>query len=337
VISRPRVLFSCVSEKHPSWFRKVQNLVLSIREFGGAHAPDPIVVNFVDGVDRQYERWLTRMDVAVRVVDPVDDIHRYANKLRMLELADNREFDVLFALDCDVVVVGDVDDFVTVESIGAKPADCDMLSHDQWKTVFGAVGLEVPERRLITTSFGQRTYPYVNSGVLLVPRQLCHRLLEHWSRFLQQLQPVYRNDPGLAIRAKYNDQIALACALVAADLPLRPLPIGANVPTHIRIHRLFLHELSDVRIIHYHASLDDDGFLVAAKYPAVNEHLDRFNRRRAELLNLPYGGLSRPSLRARVKHELAGWPWYHTTAMERVKARLKRRSVSMSDQTEGRG
>src|SRR5918992_4130909 len=98
-MSRP--LFSCVTENGKSWFVKVQNLVLSIREFGGSLASAPIVVNFVEGVDHAYERWLATFDADVRVVEPVDPVVRYANKLRMLELGEKDDFDILVALDCD--------------------------------------------------------------------------------------------------------------------------------------------------------------------------------------------------------------------------------------------
>jgi hypothetical protein len=319
----PRVLFSCVAENRPSWFRRVQNLVLSIREFGGHLAGAPIVVNLVEGADPRFARWLERAGAAVRVVDPVDTVHRYANKLRMLELHEQAEFDVLVALDCDVVVLGDVTEFLATDTIGAKPVDCDMLTDSEWHRIFGTAEVRVPARTMVTTSFGQPTYRYVNSGVLLVPRDLCAPLRALWSRFLTRLRVVYDADPGLSLRRKYNDQLALTCAIEAGGLPIRSVPVSMNFPTHIGVHPAFLDQVEDVRVVHYHTGVDRRGFVVASRYPSVNRRLDRFNRRRAEILRIPYGRLPSPSFGERVRRRLAGQPWYHTAPVERVKGGVK--------------
>jgi len=317
-----RLLFSCVAENHPAWFRKVQNLVLSIREFGGSQDGAPILVNFVEGVDDRFARWLSAFGVDIRVVDPVDVRNRYANKLRMLESPPEAEHDVLVALDCDVVVVGAIGDFLSGQTIRAKPADCDVLSDDQWRKVFRAAGVPVPRRTFRTTAWDQLTYPYVNSGVLLIPSHLQRDLLTLWSRFLFRLQSLYDADGDLALRRRYNDQISLACAL-AAGLPVTALPVGMNMPTHIRLHPSFRHQLDDIRIVHYHAGSDDRGFLIASGYGAVDIRLDRFNRRRAEILGLPYNGLPRRSLTQRIKQSVSSGRWYHSSLAERLRGSVR--------------
>jgi hypothetical protein len=317
----PRGLFACVTENHPSWFLKVQNLVLSIREFGGSQARAPILVTFVEAVDDRYVRWLAEFDAETRVVEAVDAENRYANKLRMLEIPAEGH-DVLIALDCDVVVVDDIADFVTGDALGAKPADADMLSDDQWQKIFRAADVPIPSRTIRTTAWGQRTYPYVNSGMLLIPTNLQERLLALWSRFLFQLHHVYESDGELSLRRKYNDQIALACAL-AAGLPLRVLPVGMNMPTHIKVHPSFRHQISDIRIVHYHAGLDDHGFILGSGYSEVDQRLNRFNRRRAEILGLPYDRLPRRSISQRIKQSISSQRWYHSSPVERLKATLR--------------
>jgi hypothetical protein len=318
-----RARFSCVTENDASWFVKVQNLVLSIREHGGSLSAAPISVCFVDGVEPTYERWLAGFDVEVRVVEPVDSVVRYANKLRMLEVSDQDPFDVLVALDCDVVVLGDIQEFLNKELVQAKPADVDVLSDREWRRLFRRVGLATPKRSVITTTFGQRTYPYFNSGVLLIPRTQCERLSQLWFRFLQELEPVYETDPVLALRRRYHDQMSLTCCLVAADVPVRPLPLKMNVPTHVNIHPDFVEELQDPRIVHYHADLDERGFLVSSKYRVLNGRFDRFNRRRAELLGIVYSGLPRRSMRARLNQELASRRWFHSIEVQRLKRRTR--------------
>jgi len=317
-----RPLFSCVAENQPSWFRKVQNLVLSIRELGGSQARAPILVNFVEGVDDRYARWLSAFDVEIRVVDPVDRKNRYANKLRMLEALDEADHDVLVALDCDVVVVGDIGDFLSTQTLQAKPADCDILSDDEWRRIFRAADVPVPRRTFRTTAWGQLTYPYVNSGVLLIPSSLQTELLTLWSRFLFRLLYIYDTDGELALRRRYNDQISLACAL-AAGLSVKPLPVGMNMPTHISLHPSFYHQLNDIRIVHYHTGLDDRGFVIRSGYDAADRRLHSFNRRRAEMLGLSYAGLPRRSLPQRIKQSISSRPWYHSSLVERLKGSVR--------------
>jgi hypothetical protein len=319
-----RVLFSCVAENEPSWFRKVHNLVLSIRSFGGSLAEAPVVVNFVDDVAPEYADALEDLGASVRIVTPVDAEHRYANKLRMLELAHEFDFDLLAALDCDVIVVDDIAEFLVDGSLRGKPADCDFLSDGQWRRIFATLSLPVPDREWVTTTFGQRTYPYLNSGVLLVPRDICADLYSRWAGYVFGLDRVYATHQDIGLRRKYNDQIALTCAVVAGGFPIQPLPVSMNFPTHIDVHPAFLQRLSRIHLIHYHRGLDRQGFIHGTKYPAVNTSLDRFNRRRAEALNLLYRGLPRPSLDARIRQELASRRWYHADGVERVKRGVKR-------------
>lgn len=319
-----RVLFSCVAENEPSWFRKVHNLVLSIRSFGGSLAEAPVVVNFVDDVTPEYSRALEDLGASVRIVAPLDSKHRYANKLRMLQLVHEFDFDVLAALDCDVIVVDDIAEFLPDGSLCGKPADCDFLSDGQWRRVFGTLSLPVPEKAYVTTTFGQRTYPYLNSGVLLIPRGFCADLYSLWARFVFELERVYATHHDIALRRKYNDQIALTCAVVAGKFPIQPLPVSMNFPTHIDVHPAFVRRLSRVHVIHYHQGLDELGFIRGSKYPAVNRYLDRFNRRRAEAVNQPYRRLQRPSWDARIRQELASRRWYHKEGVERVKRGVKK-------------
>ena len=99
---------SCVAENGDRWYQEAHNLVLSIRRFGGGLSTAPVVVNFVDAVEPRYESGLAELDAEVRVVPRFDRRTPASNKLRMLELADTHQFDVLLAIDTDTLVVGDV-------------------------------------------------------------------------------------------------------------------------------------------------------------------------------------------------------------------------------------
>ena len=218
----PRVLFSCVAENRPAFATMAHSLALSIRGFAGALANAAIVVNFVDGVEPRFAAPLEALGVQLRIVPRVSAANPLANKLRMLELHAEHEFDVLVALDCDVIVVGDPSPWIDPGRIAAKAADFDRFDDDEWRRLFDVVRVPVPERTLTATATGQRTYPYFNSGVVLVPHDALRAAAGRVARDLRR--PRHR-----ARRRSPPDPRAVAVAGGAGVALARGAPGGASV------------------------------------------------------------------------------------------------------------
>lgn len=333
------VLFSCVAENRPDFAMMAHNLVISIRSSAGALAESPVVVNFVEGVEERFAAPLREAGADVRVVERISETNRWANKLRMLELAEEYEFDVLIALDCDVAVVGDPTQWVDPTAIGAKGADFDRFTDAEWRALFSALDIPVPQRAVIATATGGLMYPYFNSGVLFVPRDQCGRLREAWSAVYGELSDLLVRRPGI-LREQWRwladppvwhvgDQAALALAVLKARLPWYALPDGLNFPSHVRVRPEA--RMIDPIIVHYHGDRDESGFLIASETKCVNAALDRFNRRRAEVTGLPYSGLKRRSLVERLRRGLLvriwgfldGRTWYRSPSVTRARRELK--------------
>jgi hypothetical protein len=296
----PSFVFSCVAENRPEFATMTHNLAISIRSFAGTLADAPIVVNFVGGVEPAFARPLTELGAEVRIVERVSDGNPLANKLRMLELDKERDFDVLLALDCDVVVVGDPRPSVDDVAIAAKPADFDRFTDDEWRHVFAALDIPLPDRSLTASGTGQAIYPYFNSGVISIPHELCRPLRDGWVRTFERLSVLLRDRPGL-IREPWHwlaEQASLGLALLHEDLCWRVLPTELNFPAHVRLAPSVL--AGDPVIVHYHTGWQKPGFLLRAATPAIDPWLDAFNRRRAEITGQPYAGIARRPLRQRV-------------------------------------
>jgi hypothetical protein len=320
---RMTVAVCCVTENRPTWYPKVLNLVWSVRAFGGRLADAKIVVCVVDDCDRGFREGLEKFGASVRVVPPVDPIIRYTNKLRMLEL-DDLGCDVLLALDCDTVLVGDPSPYLDSSAIGLKPVDRNYLSDDQWRRLYGAVHLSLPAKEYRTTTDAEPIHAYFNSGVAVVPALHARRLAGLWHRYVLELAAVYQRDPELALWRRFNDQFALSCALIEGGFPVRALPVSMNFPTHVRVDRSLAGGIPDPLIIHYHTDLDDRGFLVRSRYETLNHRIDRFNRSRAEEFHLEYPGLLGPPLLVRLRRNFADHRLLQGQRAERVKQRLKR-------------
>jgi hypothetical protein len=303
--------FACVAERGDRWFARVRNLVLSIRRLGGRAAGAPIVAHFVEGVDDTHRRALEDLGADVEVVARVDPEYPYANKLRMFQTGPRPGTDCLVALDCDVAVVDDVTPFLSAESICVKPADCDFLTEAQWQAVFTDLGVAEPPRATVTTTFHQVTYPYFNSGVVIVPATLGSSLADRWLDCIHRLGLLRARRPDIGPLALYTDQVALACALAAGPDPVRLLPVGMNFPTHVRVHPAYVAEAFPVRVIHYHDNVDARGFLVPTTYRQANAAVDRFNRERSAALGVAYQGLGRASATEHFKVRLRSRPWYY--------------------------
>jgi hypothetical protein len=289
-----RVTFSCVAENRPDWHLKTKNLALSVRELGGTLNDAPVVVNYVDGVDATARAELEAMGVDVRVVERVDPHYPYANKLRMLEMAD--DFDVLVALDCDVVVVGDVSELTDPGSLRAKPVDDDPLTDEEWSHVFGALGLAEPARGLKATSTGKAIFPYFNSGAVFVPRTICGPLREKWMEANTTLLAMLVDDPGPMRPSSrmFVDQLGLAGAALQMGIDIDPLPASCNYPVHLPVVEGSIADAGPPLIVHYHKSLDKQGFLLGSEVDSdLDRTLDDFNRLRARHTGQTYAGLER--------------------------------------------
>lgn len=287
-LAAPRVVASCVAENRPDFARKVENLLLSRRFAGGTLARAPFVVNVVDEVDQPFADRIEELGAEVRVVPRLAlDGFGLANKLRMLELSQERDFDLLLAIDCDVVLTGDPVELLPRSAVGAAPADRNPLTQPEWRRLFAGLGIADQGRPLHATVTGRRLPPYFNSGVLCVPHALSAALLERWLDALRRLEALWAHPraPIAPHKRFYSEQWALMAAL--DRLPWRALPADLNFPTHVRAHRHALGH-GHPRVLHYHAELDARGFLRRPATPVARDVAERFNALRADALGLPY-------------------------------------------------
>ncbi len=315
-----RVLWSCVTEDRPDWHDRVTNLVLSIRMFGGAHAEDPVVVNVVGSCDPDFRAVMEGMDADVRIVERVHPECVYANKLRMLELAGHQRAagaEVLMALDCDVLVLGDPSPRLTASAVCVKPADVDALPEARWQAMYEALGMPLPARSYVATTTGTPMVPYFNSGVVLVPMSYAPRLLDSWLGMIDTVLDLYRTHPDVVPARKrfYVDQYALALALESDGMGVRPLPVTYNLPLNLPTHRALRSQVLDPVIVHYHKNRDADGFMYASPVSGevVNPRLDAFNRERARRFGQRYEGLQLPPPRKLLRRRAVR---YRTAALD---------------------
>ncbi|HWM21878.1 MAG TPA: hypothetical protein VNO51_19460 [Ilumatobacteraceae bacterium] len=337
------LLVSCVAENGDRWYQEAYNLVLSVRRFGGGLSSAPFVVNFVDGVDARYEAGLAELDAEVRVVPRFDRRTPASNKLRMLELIDTHQFDVLLALDTDTIVVGDISCYAHTEAVAIKPENRDPYPPQCWRELFAVLAIPEPSRSAVMTSTAQVTYPYYNSGVIAVPRDRCDQLRESWTKRIFDVLDVYESRPDIvpAKERHWTNQLSLALAVAGDDIPVVRLPVAANLSTTVTVHPLFAHEVTPPFVLHYHNEMDAAGFVYRSRNGALNPLIDAFNRERAAHGALDYTELPEPPLARRLLRAVEGRGWYErgpvaSVRRHRLLAPLRRRAKRSAQGPTGR-
>ncbi len=327
--SPPRVLFSCVAENGPVWFRRVQNLVLSLRQLGGSLAQAQFVTNFVDNVEPQYRVALERLGADVRVVPrhPLFDRVPPSNKLRMFELAGTEEFDVLLALDCDLIIHGDLSAELSSREVRLQPDPVHCYTDMTWERIYHALDLDLPVERYAASGSGEVGFPYFNSGVIFTPRALCAPLLESWTDKIRRFTDLAISQPSLVPVRDQSDQPPLALALHSSAIPIDLLPLNLNLSTkRSKFAPSYSSQWGPPFIFHYHDRMTADGFVMVSPDRRVSPYLDSFNRIRSDELGIPYRGLGRLPIRQVIDNSfLREMTWYRALRTRYLKLRTKGR------------
>jgi len=270
-----RVLVACVAENTPRFHHEVTYLFKSLRYLGGRLADAQAIAYFVDSVNAEVTATLAALNVAVQIVDRLDERCLHANKIQMLE--DTADYDYLVALDTDIVIARDFSAQLIGHSIAAKPADSDPLTHAEWKTLFGHFNLPLPETRFLTSFNLSLTIPYFNSGVLVIPRIWVSPLRTLWREYTGRLLDAYGELAPLEKHRFFTDQIALSLALARGEIPFRELPLEMNFPIHYPVHDALEPTRIEPLLLHHHHVWSDSTNLPDCHYENINQDIRRIH------------------------------------------------------------
>ncbi len=273
MVNPGRVLVATVAENREPFASEVVYLYKTLQRFGGHLARAQRVAYFVRSVDSQAAKRLADLNVMIKIVKPVDLRCPHANKIRMLD--DAEDFDHLVALDTDIVIARDFSPYLQGSSVAAKPAGRTRLTRKEWKKLFEYFGLKIPLARYTTTATMKETIPYFNSGVILVPNKYVSLLREAWESFIARIL----NDlPEISSQSVFIDQFALSLALVGGRLPYRALPLEMNFPTDRQVHAALGPERLAPYILHHHHRVSQTGEVLPCSYENANILIGEINQ-----------------------------------------------------------
>jgi hypothetical protein len=267
----PNILISCVGENNQKFHSRILTMFKTLKKFGGTLAEAKSVANFVQSVDPKVEQELRDLGVKVNIVDPFIDGYPYANKLRMLEMEE--KYDVLLALDCDLVISKDFSGEISSDFIQACPPYMDPLTIKQWENLFSHFNLKLPAERYELVGRARNTIPYFNSGVVAIPKTYRDRLLASWEKYIRELLKL---DSLSKVRV-FTDQIALSLALADEGMPYDLFPIEMNFPIHNKIRDKFNPDEIDPYIIHYHNRITKKKLIKNSGYAITDKYIKEIN------------------------------------------------------------
>lgn len=155
----------------------------------------------------------------------------HANKISCLAIA--TDADVRVFLDSDIVCLGPLGDRPEFGgAVAAKPADVLAYTRDPqvWEATYRAAGESVPAWRVRTTTSGDTSPPFYNSGVVVADAALGPDLAREWLDCCDRI----RRDTSLPDIVAWSDQPGLAVALARLGLTPTALDPGLNLPLHQR-------------------------------------------------------------------------------------------------------
>jgi len=251
-IEPQRILISTQGPNREPYKSEIEFLFKSLNQYGGKLANSQKIACFTERPDSLLTQKLQKLGVKIKIVDVIDERSPLSNKIQMLSLYKNEDFDVLVALDSDIVVVDDFSKYIDLENFSAKPVDNDQFSMENWETIYNFFKVQFPKERYFTSFHNRETIPYFNSGVLIIPRKYLSDLYDLWQSFAKKLLNSYDEMPEIKEKSFFTDQIALSLAVTELKIPKRPLPLEMNFPTNRKVHESFKPDEITPFLIHYH-------------------------------------------------------------------------------------
>ena len=275
-----RILIGCtVKDKNREYANlEAEYIFRTLDKFGGELKNSKKIACFVENPDSLLKEILESMNVQIKIPNQLDDRYPFANALLVLQEGIQEDVDVIAMLDTDIVITKDFTEHLSATKILIKPEDSDPFSLNDWNQLFDFFQIPFPKERFYTSCSGQKTIPYFNGGVIIIPKKFAVELLEYWKYFIKQILDKKNQLPKRFIeKIRFTGQFAFSLALIKSKFPYDPLPLSMNYPYSGTVHASENPESLDPFIIHHHHSILENRNLMHCPYDNINSKIDEVN------------------------------------------------------------
>jgi hypothetical protein len=271
-----RIRVAAVAENREPYRREIELLFASLRMLGGSLARAEAVAYFIPSVEAQRESRLGDLGVDVRVADFPCPGFPYLNRLCTLERAD--DCDWLVVIDTDAVVAKDFSAELREPAILARAAYSCPLGLDEWESLFGFFGLDLPLARMTMLHDLTETVPYFNVGGLFIPGRHVQALRDAWLDTTEAILSEEARFANVTRHRRVLDQLAFTVALFRAGLPHAEVPVELNLSTHPALHPSLDPGRLEPFVIHHHHRLYPDRQIMPSGYEQLDKAITRVNK-----------------------------------------------------------
>lgn len=236
-----------------------------------------MLVHLVRRDKHQYEiiNFLNNNRIKFKFISSLLD-GKYCNKIQQLASEEIGKFDRVILCDCDIAFSNNIEKQLPFAHVSGKVVDFDNPDIDALKKVFDYLGLSYPET--IATSSGKVTFiGNFNGGLYTIPSHLVPALYCEWKAIAAKLFSSTKFSQLLpAKKHKHLDQISFCAACKILELPLYPLPLEFNFPTHLNLQ--INRPLEKINVFHYHSNYLENGKLGKSQNKEVNLQIKKINK-----------------------------------------------------------
>jgi len=275
-VQSKKIAIVCQVPAEEPFTKEAEYLFRSINAYGGKLAKAEKIACFPKPASDETISSLEKLGVKTRLVEPVDSRCVYANKIQMLGFSEEVDFDVLVALDTDIIILKDFSNLIDEKKIRALRDDVDPLGLDNWKILFEHFGLKLPNERFHTYKDWKKTIPYFNNGVLFIPQPYVSQLYKIWKSYTIKLLDAYEKFPIISrYYPYYIEQYSFTLAVHGGEFSYSPLSLEMNFPTHVSLHKNC--KIKDINpfLIHHHHRISKLGNVRNCYYENINKCLDK--------------------------------------------------------------
>ena len=238
-------------------------LIKSIRNLGGSLKDSDILLCYVGDMSHgYYDKISTVKNLKFKKVEPFHKEHKHSNKLRIIEQPEINGYEYLCLLDCDTLILNDIERYLVPNKISAKIADGKTVGTAMFKKLFRLEDRPYPEESYKTTN-GFNTIIYCNAGVIIFDTKMGD-FFKLWSKKTKWLCD---NIHLLGKDKFFCEQVTFSLVMYEFGSHFyNQLPLEMNFPTHIN-----LRPNNVPKIIHYHNQIKDG--VVKTPYTLINEKI----------------------------------------------------------------
>lgn len=270
-------IFSCVVDSNPIFRWQCHILINTLIHFARV-PPEQIFVHILKDEDR-IERIISPTGVNIIKAHRRGD-GKYCNKLAQFETPELMRTDYVFLCDCDLAFVDDISqlsdlmrNFIIGKTVDTANPPLDILID-----IFTKYKIRIPE--IVETYSGKSFISNCNGGLLGIPRNSFKNFGQLWREYAEQLLDDNEVIKRLGKWSCHVDQISFCMAVNNPSFSFKSIGSVYNSPTHIPdllpglINTL---GMKSPKVLHYHSSLNDLGFLKKVGVPNIDSSIDKVN------------------------------------------------------------